>query len=51
MLQAVEKEGIGMLFTIREDINTAANQLVYRINASEPYMTADALIQTISKCR
>ncbi|WP_010493087.1 polysaccharide deacetylase family protein [Paenibacillus elgii] len=48
-LQAAEEAGIGLLFTIKEGINSAADRLVYRINAGEPYMTADALIATISK--
>ncbi|MFD0693839.1 polysaccharide deacetylase family protein [Paenibacillus sp. GCM10027628] len=48
-LQAAEDAGIGLLFTIRDGINTAADRLVYRINAGEPYMTADALIAAICK--
>lgn len=48
-LQAADEAGIGLLFTIKEGINSAADRLVYRINAGEPYITADSLIATISK--
>ncbi|WP_163852476.1 polysaccharide deacetylase family protein [Paenibacillus elgii] len=46
-LQAAEEAGIELLFTIREGINTAADRLVHRIDAGEPYITADTLIATI----
>ncbi|WP_010493085.1 polysaccharide deacetylase family protein [Paenibacillus elgii] len=48
-LQAAEEAGIELLFTIREGINTASDRLVHRIDAGEPYITADTLIATISK--
>ncbi len=48
-LQAADEADMEMLFTIREGINTAEDRLVYRINAGEPYITADALIETIRK--
>ncbi|GLI08505.1 polysaccharide deacetylase [Paenibacillus tyrfis] len=48
-LQAAEEAGIELLFTTREGINTAADRLVHRIDAGEPYITADALIATIRK--
>ncbi|KPV60434.1 hypothetical protein QJ48_05785 [Paenibacillus sp. A3] len=48
-LQAADEAGIELLFTTREGINTAADRLVHRIDAGEPYITADALIATISK--
>ncbi|MCM3269946.1 polysaccharide deacetylase family protein [Paenibacillus elgii] len=46
-LQAAEEAGIELLFTIREGINTASDRLVHRIDAGEPYITADTLIATI----
>ncbi|WP_164827726.1 polysaccharide deacetylase family protein [Paenibacillus ehimensis] len=48
-LQAADEAGIELLFTTREGINTAADRLVHRIDAGEPYISADALIATISK--
>ncbi|KZE81186.1 polysaccharide deacetylase family protein [Paenibacillus elgii] len=48
-LQAAEEAGIELLFTIREGINTASDRLVHRIDAGEPYITADTLIATIRK--
>ncbi|MFD0871427.1 MULTISPECIES: polysaccharide deacetylase family protein [Paenibacillus] len=48
-VELAEEAGIPIFFTTREGINSSTDKLVYRINAGEPYMTAEALIQILQK--
>ncbi|WP_259619441.1 polysaccharide deacetylase family protein [Paenibacillus doosanensis] len=43
VLEEGGRAGIELFFTIEEGLNTAGTRIVKRINAGEPYMTADAL--------
>ncbi|GIP31571.1 polysaccharide deacetylase [Paenibacillus sp. J2TS4] len=48
-VELAEEAGIPIFFTTREGINSSTDKLVYRINAGEPFITAEALIQILKK--